>query len=443
MDINSVTNSLQAIMQQLQSNPIIPLIASGGLTVWIITNLKSIWSVVRDFIVSLISFDIFNTYEDNTAQGYCLKWRQTIFNKLLTNSYSLWERTMNLDLSDDMLKKSYNNKITIETGLNEFSSLTYGFSIRIILGKLVFCNRTYKQDGQKILVNTSLRVFFASKRRFMKKIDQLILEDMKKYIESKVNRSDVQVFYGSQQYGGCSKKNKRLLDSIFTNNNEHIQLYNDIKKFIENKDTYVKMSYPYKYSALLEGVPGAGKSSTILAIASALNRDVEYINLSTSSVISLMDKLNNDTDGKIFVFEDIDALNSSSNENREMEKKEKNSTNQTCVINNNDGIKVLAISLSDLLNITDGLLSSDGAICIFTTNHIEKLDPALLRAGRMNKIIKFEYLNATTANKMIKTYLGHEIDNLKDSIKPAELQEDLLNIVLGRADDSVLNKFVK
>lgn len=99
--------------------------------------------------------------------------------------------------------------------------------------------------------------------------------------------------------------------------------------------------------------------------------------------------------------------------------------------------------MSDLLNITDGLLSSDGSICIFTTNHIEKLDSALLRAGRMNKVIEFTYLNGETASRMIQKYLGFKMNNLKDNIKPAELQEDLLSILLKKKDSSILDKYRK
>lgn len=126
--------------------------------------------------------------------------------------------------------------------------------------------------------------------------------------------------------------------------------------------------------------------------------------------------MSNDTESKIFVFEDIDALSASVTENRENKEDSHRMADFETVMKD-----MMPISLSDLLNIMDGLLSSDGTICLFTTNHIEKLDPALLRSGRMNKMIEFRYLNANTANAMIKKYLGFEIDDLEDEIKPAEL----------------------
>lgn len=107
---------------------------------------------------------------------------------------------------------------------------------------------------------------------------------------------------------------------------------------------------------------------------------------------------------------------------------------------------LLGASLSDLLNVTDGLLASDGSICLFTTNHVEKLDPALLRAGRMNKCVKFTALNQQTAAKMIKTNLDWDInpEELKSRIKPAELQEMILHIALRKATrEDLVKKFCK
>ena len=162
-----------------------------------------------------------------------------------------------------------------------------------------------------------------------------------------------------------------------------------------------------------------------------------------------------DNDRTLFVFEDIDALNGDATSSRVMTKKTDGGEdtneaadvpvqNQICKVNIESGIKIRTLSLSDLLNITDGLLSNDGSICIFTTNHIERLDPAFLRAGRMNDIVEFEYLNAQTANKMLMHHLGWEVESMQDEIKPAELQEMILNIMTGHATkEQLIEKFGK
>lgn len=58
--------------------------------------------------------------------------------------------------------------------------------------------------------------------------------------------------------------------------------------------------------------------------------------------------------------------------------------------NNNSG----RISLSALLNILDGVASQEGRVLIMTTNHLDKLDAALIRPGRVDMTIKFDLANA-------------------------------------------------
>ncbi|MBA0655551.1 hypothetical protein Goklo_008025, partial [Gossypium klotzschianum] len=95
------------------------------------------------------------------------------------------------------------------------------------------------------------------------------------------------------------------------------------------------------------------------------------------------------------------------------------------------------VTLSGLLNFIDGLWSSCGneRIIIFTTNHKEKLDPALLRPGRMDVHIHMGYCTPTGFRKLATTYLGIKDDKLfgpiDDLIKvvevtPAEVAQQLM-----------------
>jgi chaperone BCS1 len=65
------------------------------------------------------------------------------------------------------------------------------------------------------------------------------------------------------------------------------------------------------------------------------------------------------------------------------------------------------ITLSGLLNFTDGLWSCCGneRILIFTTNHIEKLDDALLRPGRMDLHIHMSYCTYAAFKTLVLNYL--------------------------------------
>ncbi|KAL0332932.1 UNVERIFIED_CONTAM: AAA-ATPase [Sesamum calycinum] len=96
------------------------------------------------------------------------------------------------------------------------------------------------------------------------------------------------------------------------------------------------------------------------------------------------------------------------------------------------------LTLSGLLNFIDGLWSTcgDGRISIFTTNHKEKLDPALLRPGRMDMHIYMGYCTPEGFDVLASNYLGindhhrffPEIKQLIQEVEitPAEIAEHLM-----------------
>jgi len=99
----------------------------------------------------------------------------------------------------------------------------------------------------------------------------------------------------------------------------------------------------------------------------------------------------------------------------------------------------MQVTLSGLLNFVDGLWSSfgDERIIVFTTNHKERLDPALLRPGRMDMHINMSYCTGLGFRTLVSNYLGlgglnhplcEEIEALIDSteVTPAELAEELM-----------------
>ena len=64
------------------------------------------------------------------------------------------------------------------------------------------------------------------------------------------------------------------------------------------------------------------------------------------------------------------------------------------------------LDLAGLLNVLDGVVDSPNRIVIMTTNHPEKLDPALIRPGRINKQVLLGYLQPAEALLMVQHYFG-------------------------------------
>merc|ERR1719410_800686 len=58
------------------------------------------------------------------------------------------------------------------------------------------------------------------------------------------------------------------------------------------------------------------------------------------------------------------------------------------------------LNLSGLLNVLDGVVDTPGRILIMTSNHPEKLDPALIRPGRIDKKLMLGYMSGDTLLKM-------------------------------------------
>jgi chaperone BCS1 len=90
-----------------------------------------------------------------------------------------------------------------------------------------------------------------------------------------------------------------------------------------------------------------------------------------------------------------------------------------------------------LLNFIDGLWSScgDERILVFTTNYKDKIDPALLRPGRMDMHIHMSYCTPCGFNILASNYLRirthclfAEIEGLLNEVEvtPAEVAEELM-----------------
>lgn len=67
------------------------------------------------------------------------------------------------------------------------------------------------------------------------------------------------------------------------------------------------------------------------------------------------------------------------------------------------------ITVGDMLDVLDGLAEAEDRVIIFTTNHPEKIDPALKRPGRIDLILEFKKLRVLDINSLYKCWFGVEI----------------------------------
>ncbi|KAK6288180.1 hypothetical protein POUND7_014359 [Theobroma cacao] len=197
----------------------------------------------------------------------------------------------------------------------------------------------------------------------------------------------------------------------------------DLDSFINGKEYYKKIGKVWKRGYLLYGPPGTGKSSLIAAMANHLNFDIYNLNLSAvNSDSSLEYLLLHVSNRSILVIEDIDCT---------VKLQNREAGDET------GSYPHVQVTLSGLLNAIDGLLSccGDERIIVFTTNYKDRIDPALLRAGRMDKHICLSYCTVSTFKQLAANYLGlsnHDlfchIEKIIEGIKvsPAEVAGQLM-----------------
>jgi chaperone BCS1 len=166
--------------------------------------------------------------------------------------------------------------------------------------------------------------------------------------------------------------NPRPLSSVFMPNKLKEDLVADIKKFLASEDWYMETGVPYHRGYLLYGLPGSGKTSLIAGIAAEFQSRVYYLRLSELNDGTLTSAMRAIPKGSMIVMEDVDCINATAV--REETKQPEG-----------EGLAaMLGVSLSGLLNALDGVYSPIGAMYFMTTNHIDKLDPALIRPGRID-----------------------------------------------------------
>ncbi|KAF5380833.1 hypothetical protein D9615_004065 [Tricholomella constricta] len=195
-------------------------------------------------------------------------------------------------------------------------------------------------------------------------------------------------------------RRKRPLQSVVLEPGVGNKIEEDVKSFLERRQWYADRGIPYRRGYLLHGPPGSGKTSFIQALAGSLSYDICLLNLSERGLAD--DKLNhllsNAPERSFVLIEDVDAAF-----NKRVQTTE-------------DGYQS-SVTFSGFLNALDGVASGEERIIFMTTNHVEKLDPALIRPGRVDVSELIDDSSSVQAKTLFTRFYGGSEELPEDEVQ--------------------------
>jgi len=214
--------------------------------------------------------------------------------------------------------------------------------------------------------------------------------------------------------GGLCKKDKALKAQIESSKLDHLiltdnlldELVADFEGFFASREMYEEIGVAWKRGVLLLGPPGNGKTHFIKAIVNRLGKSTIYVRSlkpckgTVQQAIEALFLKARSVAPCILILEDLDALVDDANR-------------------------------SYFLNELDGFAENNGILTLATTNHPEKLDPALLeRPSRFDRKFTFAIPGEAERRRFL------QLDDSRRKPAARLSAEDLEEIVLLTGDFS-------
>lgn len=216
------------------------------------------------------------------------------------------------------------------------------------------------------------------------------------------------------------------------------ELRERIDLFVNRPEWYIERGIPHTLGIMMHGIPGAGKTSTIKAIAKDTGRHIFNLSLRPYTTCKQLTNLfYNDTvttitdqgqvsykiplNKRIYVIEDIDCLTDVVLDRG----------SEARGAGAGAGASGDEVTLSFLLNLLDGVLETPGRILIITSNYPDKIDKALVRPGRIDVRIEFKRASREFVLDMLNHFYeaAYVLDDIPDVIDgkftPAEIMESM------------------
>lgn len=409
------------------------LLAGGA-----IAGVAGLWNQIKGFFSQLkrcfivdieVNSEIFLQFAKHSAENYT-PWK---LNKLF---YADWWCYNKILKKRGMVIRVSGSKGAVQLYFKNFKPLWFSFSkgkenedknyrISTIRGLnnleeilLEISNKTFLED-RKIIYYDNFHITYKTGRR--KTSDRGNRDNAESpTLISKSSSAEA----NSEKYLGWRKDElgEEISDAFkFLAIDEDTKVFlKDLEHWFLHKDWFQERGITWKRGWLLYGEPGTGKTTLIRAVAQKYGIPIYVMDLGSMNNIDLIECWQSITTNKphIILIEDIDAI----------------FDGRKNIVNGNE------LTFDCLLNCLDGAKTNDGRLLMITSNHWEKLDPALgtinngngisTRPGRIDRVLKLSYLNLEGKYYIAKIILSdfpelvdQVVKESKDQETPAQFQE--------------------
>lgn len=292
-----------------------------------------------------------------------------------------------------------------------FLSPGEGFHVFRLDGRMMWLRREV-EVAQAIIERIRISTFGRERAMLQAFVDRALAARVQREVDR------VSVFmpspYNAADWYRARIGNRRSLASVILKTGQSEGILADLTRFFASQARYEGLGIPWRRGYLLMGPPGTGKTSLVTALASELKLNVCALSLASSHLTDerIHSLLSAVPPRSALLIEDIDAF----------------------FRGREQAASAMKLSFSAFLNALDGVATHEGSVLFMTTNHPERLDPAIVRAGRIDYRLELGLADRTQLAGMCRKFfpVGDAAERFAAAVpagvfSPARVQEALMN----------------
>ncbi len=269
-------------------------------------------------------------------------------------------------------------------------------------GKLAIATRTRREiqhlngNGKSFTDSIHIRFLFSNDDHIIK-----FVEDARKSQEDDTPTNFCYV-NGMNGWTSLGSRKFRNLDSVLIPPEDKERILSHLRNFYSGWEWRNRLGIPRRTGILLTGPPGSGKTSLIKAVADAFKSSVHVLSLSSRGLddAGLSQIFQSVYSRAFIIIEDIDAVF-----------KERSASDEC------------KVTFSGLLNAIDGILTREGFVLWMTTNHPERIDPALIRPGRVDLQVEIGYVKRPEAASYYRRFYDLDAEDQRSEAFGSKIEQ--------------------